>query len=126
MGRETARYLFGLAERSSKEFGLPNELLHAFQADDNLAHFVPSWRVFSEIIEPFIMQNMGFYGGGGQPERSAAGDLLHSLYLPHADLWRGDRRFCHLLKNALPVHRHRIVSKLTELPQAIERLAAQA
>jgi hypothetical protein len=120
VGRETAMHLFGLAEQGAEEFGLSYEVLQAFRNDEALASLVPSWGVFSKIIKPFIMQNLGWHGGGSHPERSAAGDLLHSIYLPHTDLWRGDKRFCHALKQAVPEHRSRIVSKLSDLPAAIE------
>jgi hypothetical protein len=51
---------------------------------------------------------------------SDAIDLNHLMYLPHADLWRGDRAFSTLLiKNRVNFH-ERIVPALSELPDRIE------
>lgn len=53
-------------------------------------------------------------------ERSAIGDLLHSLYLPYCDLWRGDRAFAHVLKADGVPFSARIVTRLAHLPERIE------
>jgi hypothetical protein len=52
-------------------------------------------------------------------EQSLITDLLHSLYLPFCDLWRGDREFAHLLKAGRVPHCDKIVSKLSDLPKRI-------
>ncbi len=124
MARDSANLLFGHVEKDGENFGLPQDLVKLFRTDEALARKLPSWDLFVRILEPFILQNMGLQGGGHQPERSAAGDLIHALYLPFTDLWRGDRRFGHLLKQALPEHRRRIVTSLWELPAVIEERLA--
>ncbi|HEY0311717.1 MAG TPA: hypothetical protein VGC56_04405 [Allosphingosinicella sp.] len=120
MARDSANLLFNHVEHDGENLGLTQDLVELFKNDEALARRLPSWDVFARILEPFILQNMGLQGGGHQPERSAAGDLIHALYLPFTDIWRGDRRFGHLLKQALPEHRRRIVTSLRELPGAIE------
>jgi hypothetical protein len=51
---------------------------------------------------------------------SDAIDLIHAMYLPHTDLWRGDKAFSSLLiKNRVNFH-ERIVPTLLELPRRIE------
>jgi hypothetical protein len=53
-------------------------------------------------------------------KRSDAIDLIHAMYLPHTDLWRGDKTFSSLLiKNRVNFH-ERIVPTLLELPRRIE------
>jgi hypothetical protein len=53
-------------------------------------------------------------------KRSDAIDLIHAMYLPHTDLWRGDKVFSNLLiKNRVNFH-ERIVPTLQELPRRIE------
>jgi hypothetical protein len=47
-------------------------------------------------------------------------DLIHAMYLPHADLWRGDRAFSTLLINNRGDFYSRIVPSLAELPGRIE------
>lgn len=56
--------------------------------------------------------------------QSDIGDILHSLYLPFCDLWRGDRRFSSVLRIADVPFSRRIVSNLLDLPQRIDLLLA--
>lgn len=49
-------------------------------------------------------------------------DIMHSVYIPYADLWRGDKAFSDLLmKEKLP-HKEKIVPTLASLPQRISEL----
>jgi hypothetical protein len=51
---------------------------------------------------------------------SDAIDLHHVMYLPYADLWRGDKAFSSLLiKNRVKIH-ERVVPSLWDLPRRIE------
>lgn len=52
---------------------------------------------------------------------SDAIDLIHNMYLPHADLWRGDRAFGTMLVNNRVNFHERIVTSLLDLPTRIER-----
>jgi hypothetical protein len=47
-------------------------------------------------------------------------DAIHALYLPHADLWRGDRDFSALLRKYKVNYHERVVPRLRELPGRIE------
>jgi hypothetical protein len=52
-------------------------------------------------------------------KRSDAIDMIHAMYLPHTDLWRGDKAFSNLLiKNKVHLH-ERVVPSLAELPNRI-------
>jgi hypothetical protein len=51
--------------------------------------------------------------------------MFHALYLPHVDLWRGDRRFAEALAGAKPNYKNRIVRRLAELPAAIDAATEQ-
>jgi len=58
-------------------------------------------------------------------KRSDGIDLVHAMYLPHVDLWRGDRAFSGLLiKNKTPFH-ERVVPTLAELLGRIEAECAK-
>jgi len=46
------------------------------------------------------------------------------MYLPHADLWRGDRAFSTLLISSRVDFCNRIVPSLAELPGRIEAVIA--
>ncbi|CCB64569.1 hypothetical protein [Hyphomicrobium sp. MC1] len=52
---------------------------------------------------------------------SLLGDLLHSVYLPFCDLWRGDRSFSHILFTGKVPNAEKVVSKLQDLPSEIEK-----
>lgn len=52
---------------------------------------------------------------------SLLGDLLHSVYLPFCDLWRGDRSFTHILFAGKVPNSHKVVSRLQDLPIEIEK-----
>ena len=47
-------------------------------------------------------------------------DIMHAFYLPHCDLWRGDRAFCNLLLQSNIPYKSRIVPSLKLLPSRIE------
>jgi hypothetical protein len=52
-------------------------------------------------------------------------DLIHAMYLPHTDLWRGDRAFsAMLIKNRVNFH-ERVVPTLLGLPRRIEAEIAE-
>lgn len=80
---------------------------------------IPSADVLSECVHGYLEQIFGFAGKSGPAERSLAGDLIHSLYIPHVELWRGDRRFAALAKKGLPQYADRIVGRLSDLPDLI-------
>ncbi len=82
----------------------------------------PAWiKLFGR--EGALVGSQIFYGfhrekRGIKP--SDAIDLIHAMYLPHTDLWRGDKAFSDLLiKNGVKFH-ERVVSTLAELPERIE------
>jgi hypothetical protein len=57
--------------------------------------------------------------------QSDIADLLHSLYLPFCDLWRGDRRFSSILRIADVPFNEKIVSNLFDLPRRIDLLLSE-
>jgi hypothetical protein len=61
-----------------------------------------------------------FHGEKREIKRSDAIDLLHAMYLPHTDLWRGDRAFSDLLVRHKVDLNERVVPTLLELPGRIE------
>ncbi|MFY9351159.1 MAG: hypothetical protein WBL20_04750, partial [Sphingobium sp.] len=112
-----------LAQTEASEFRLDDPLIDLFASRRDLAEQVPCWRNFTRYVPIFMQSNLGLRGDGYKPERSAGGDIMHSFYLPYCDLWRGDRRFAHILKEALPEQSGKIVGRLSELPDLIEKAA---
>ncbi|MCF1468684.1 hypothetical protein FS764_17405 [Agrobacterium vitis] len=85
---------------------------------------VPSYNVISKIVIGYVSHVLGLQGDVAKVERSFGGDLIHSLYLPHVNLWRGDRRFSDVVRRALPQYSKKIVAAPSDLLTAIERLLA--
>ncbi|MGB6324885.1 MAG: hypothetical protein WBG11_03660 [Methylocella sp.] len=87
----------------------------------------PAWiRLFGEEATQIAAQIFyGFYSEKRDLKPSDAIDLIHAMYLPHTDLWRGDKAFSSLLiKNRVNFY-ERVVPTLSELPGRIETEAAR-
>ncbi|RJG54217.1 hypothetical protein D0Z70_13885 [Sphingobium terrigena] len=123
MAPDFGRQMLRLAQTEASEFRLDDPLIDLFASRRDLAEQVPCWRNFTRYVPIFMQSNLGLRGDGYKPERSAGGDIMHSFYLPYCDLWRGDRRFAHILKEALPEQSGKIVGRLSELPDLIEKAA---
>jgi hypothetical protein len=67
----------------------------------------------------------GFYREKREIKRSDAIDMIHAMYLPHTDLWRGDRAFSDLLIKNRVLYYERVVPTLAGLPQRIEAAIAK-
>jgi hypothetical protein len=102
------------------EFGVTKELRDQFVNTPSLSDAVQVCKTTSAVVKVYIDQILGFTGHEANIEKSFGGDLLHAFYLPHVDLWRGDRRFSSVLKEALPTYASRVVSTIKELPSAID------
>lgn len=50
------------------------------------------------------------------------GDILHTAYIPHVDIFRADKATADIIKQAKLPFETTIVSKLTDLPSEIENL----
>jgi hypothetical protein len=75
-----------------------------------------------ETMLPFFMS----YFGQRKLKKSDSMDLLHSLYIPNVDLWRGDRAYSEVLLKANHSQRSKIVQTREELPQRISQLLESA
>lgn len=106
------------------EFGIEQTLIEKLCSDENLFMKVPACHVVGSIVPTYLKQILGLMGPAAKIEESAGGDLVHFLYLPHVDIWRSDKRFSVLVRNSLPEYAERVVSKLVEVPAAIDRFHA--
>ncbi|GEM_PF-5336880 len=74
-----------------------------------------------DVIEAYIKISVTDF-----PDRkisdSDMGDIFHACYLPHCDLWRGDISFTNLLLRSEIDHKEKIVPRLSELPDRIDKL----
>ncbi len=86
----------------------------------DFSDILPACDMFGNVLASYVEQVTGLRGTAAGIEDSLGGDILHALYLPYVDLWRGDRRFSHILKSALPAYADRIVPTVKELPVAID------
>jgi len=107
-------------EREVKQFG--REIL----SPEDLTSNAPQWREFFGADSALIGAQIfyAFHHEKRDFKKSDAIDLIHALYLPHTDLWRGDKAFSTLLTNNKVNCCERIVSSLLDLPGRIETLLA--
>ena len=86
----------------------------------------PRWKeLFGEASGMLAAQILfAFHNDGRDIKHSDGIDLIHAMYLPHADLWRGDRAFSTLLISSRVDFCNRIVPSLAELPGRIEAVIA--
>jgi hypothetical protein len=107
-------------ERDVKTFG--SELKSPAELTKN----APRWKEFFGEASAMIAAQIlfAFHNDGRDIKNSDAIDFIHAMYLPHTDLWRGDRAFSTLLINNRVDFFSRIVSSLAELPERIKALIA--
>lgn len=87
------------------------------------------WENMSDFVPPEMggLLNAYFADNLNHPhyQRSDIADLLHGLYLPYCDLWRGDRHFSALLVRQKVPNYRRIVPALSDLKNRIESMLKQ-
>jgi hypothetical protein len=104
--------------------------LRTFRAEtlspEELSRQVPDWKnMLGEEGALIAAQILYAFHREGRPiKRSDAIDFIHASYLPHVDLWRGDKAFSDLLIKHKVKFSERVVSTLEELPLRIETAAA--
>jgi hypothetical protein len=105
--------------------------LRTFRAEtlspEELSRQVPTWKdMLGEEGALIAAQILYAIHREGRPiKRSDAVDFIHASYLPHVDLWRGDKAFSDLLIKHKVKFSERVVSTLEELPFRIETEAAR-
>ena len=81
-------------------------------------------------LATLAVQAMKKHSKSGQnaPEvkNSDGGDMIHALYMPHCDIWRGDKDSAEFVRQAFPSAATHIVGKLKDLPSALEAALAKA
>lgn len=98
-------------------YGIDPNKSALFAGNPDFVARVPSAQILGHVLPAYIRQILE---QGFPIEHSFGGDLIHALYLPHVDLWRGDRRFSPVVRGAMPTYASRIVAKPKELPAAID------
>ena len=116
----TGRAVLGMVSDETDEFGIDAGALRVLKGCEVFADQLPACEVFGRVVTAYVLQIAGLRGSAGKIERSFGGDMVHALYLPHVDLWRGDRRFAQLVKEAAPRFGDRVISTINELPHAID------
>ena len=96
------------------------------QSPEELTKNAPRWKeLFGEESGLLAAQILyAFYKDERDIKNSDGIDLIHAMYLPHADLWRGDKAFSTLLINNRVDFCSRIVPSLAKLPARIEAAIA--
>jgi hypothetical protein len=115
-----AREKLSALEREVRTFG------SGLRSPQELTKNVPIWKeLFGEASAMIAAKILfAFHNDGRDIKNSDGIDLIHAMYLPHADLWRGDRPFSTLLINNRVDFCSRIFPSLAELPGRIEAVIA--
>lgn len=100
--------------------GLSAERRDCLAATPAFVSSVPAAAIVGRVIPEYTRQIIGLSGAEAKIENSFGGDLVHALYLPHVDLWRGDRRFAQVVMKAMPALAHHVIPTLKALPEAID------
>ncbi len=115
------RGIFEMADGEDlAEFGLTASVVDTLRAVEGVEDQVPASKIFGNVIPGYTRQVLGLRGNPAGVEHSFGGDLVHALYIPHVDLWRGDRRFAEVVMQAVPHYASRVVPRLNALPAAID------
>jgi hypothetical protein len=97
---ELGRVLLEAIDGGEGEFGLTEAALTAVRNHESAVYEIPSCQMVAAVVRMYAEQVIGLHGPPAKTERSLAGDLVHALYLPHVDVWRGDARFCEIIRKA--------------------------
>jgi len=76
---------------------------------------------FSDLREPFRCYLVDNILSTRTRVASDVIDLFHASYLPYVDIWRGDRYFSQMLVRHQTIGHSKVVAKLSELPDKIEK-----
>lgn len=123
---EWATLILGIGDEALQEVGLDKRATHIFESEPALLKNVPAARMLEAVVPEIILQSVGVTAYPSKVEHSLAGDLVHALYLPYVDVWRGDRRFSHILRSQMPSHRGQICSRLNQLMAVIDQHIASS
>lgn len=118
---QAGRAILRMSDDTLAPFGLDGASLTLLAEDDAFVDSVPAAHVSGRLLTAYMRQIFGLDGSLARVEDSFGGDLIHALYLPHVDLWRGDRRVAALVAAAVPRYAARVVALRADLPEAIAR-----
>ncbi len=97
--------------------------LPKFQNIEEIARNTPpaeSLNKYPKDVGNLLKEFMFAYLKPRKFQDSDVADFMHALYIPHCDLWRGDRTFSNLLLESKLDYKFKIVSSLRMLPGRIE------
>lgn len=92
-----ASTIVGFALEEGEEFGLSDDVVRAAQSHSEILR-IPSCANLVELIGEYVAQCIGLRGPKARVEASFGSDLIHAIYIPHVNIWRGDRRFSNLVR----------------------------
>jgi hypothetical protein len=118
-GRTLGQSVVKLGISDTPEFGLSSELSTELANDPLFVARIPAYEIIGSLIPAYVRQILGLSGSTAKIERSFGGDLVHALYLPHVDIWRGDHRVTTLLKKSVPRYANKIQPTIEDLLIAI-------
>ena len=114
---QLAKIPFSIVAAEIAALGIDTDQSATLASDPKFVARVPSAQIMGQVVTAYVRQILG---QNASIEHSFGGDLIHALYLPYVDLWRGDRRFSSIISSALPAYSDRIIAVPKNLPTAID------
>lgn len=93
-----------------------------FQEDVKSLPFLSLWR---ELLMPYLLMVTDEATTRRTLQPSDMVDFMHALYVPHCAVWRSDRYFANLVAPVAKDLGCRVVSKLVDLPKALNEILAK-
>lgn len=123
--KQTREYVknLGLSGSSAPYLGLDKLPTHLQEAvgQDRFLKELPALSTHYNVLAAYMRDII--YPSPGLPEikESDVGDILHATYLPYVNLYRTDGRFGALMNSVSKPSSVKVVPKLRQLPEAIEK-----
>jgi hypothetical protein len=112
--------LLDVGSDSLAKYGVSREVFENIRQDPSSSKGVEFVHILGRLLASYSFQITGLSGPIARVETSVTGDIMHSIYLPHVDLWRGDKRFGHLVESAIPEYAGKVVRNRGDLVSRIE------
>lgn len=83
---------------------------------------LPTLNLFSRIVGEYTKDVISSHASARKIKDSDFGDIIHALYVPYCDVWRGDDYSAELVTRACRGGSTRIVRKLQNLPNILSEV----
>jgi len=111
--------LLRLVTPGLRRFGVSQVDIDRLMADSERTQ-LPIISDLVDVINEYMNENIRTVENARKVRPSDGGDMVHSIYARHCDIWRGDRYSTDLIARSLRPIQTCLVSRLVDLPEAID------